>query len=97
METKVCKICGEEKPIEMFMTNKLGTSCVCKDCMNKKKSEKRAKKKDIEALQHELLNVKNMRLADFESNELLYELKRRGYVGSLEFVKRVTVNLDNYS
>lgn len=46
--TRVCKVCGEKKPIEMFGKNKScrdGINKTCKICVNKKQKERNKQKK----------------------------------------------------
>lgn len=45
METKICKKCGKELPVDKFYKNesqKDGFGCYCKDCVNAYKSSKKA-------------------------------------------------------
>ena len=86
METKICRICGEEKPITDFVKNnqyKDGYDTRCKACvcayhktlMRKAKMEGRG----------------NPALADFTPRELIEELRARGYKGTLEYTKTITL------
>ena len=95
METKICKCCGEEKPIESFTSNRFGISSTCKDCVRKKKAERKQNNNIIEELKRQVLNARNLKLSEFSANELMYELKHRGYTGNLVFVKRIDINIDN--
>ena len=79
METRVCKRCGCQKPIEKFTKTRGEYNFVCCDCANKKKSETWQKKKHNHDLTRELEKAKQMRLAEFQPRELMAELKRRGY------------------
>ena len=40
-KTKICKKCGRELPLERFAINHNYTRCVCKECFNKDRREKR--------------------------------------------------------
>ena len=45
METKICKKCGKELPVDKFYKNKSqkdGFGYYCKDCVNAYKSSKKA-------------------------------------------------------
>lgn len=45
METKICKKCGKELPVDKFYKNKSqkdGFGYYCKDCVNTYKSSKKA-------------------------------------------------------
>ena len=46
--TRVCKVCGKKKPIEMFGKNKQnkdGINKTCKSCVNKKQRKREQQKK----------------------------------------------------
>ena len=36
METRVCKYCGKEKPLEMFSYNQWGHTHCCKECVSER-------------------------------------------------------------
>lgn len=85
METKICRICGEEKPINDFSKNnqyKDGHDTRCKCCLNEYHKSLPKKHKAIAG---------NPALADFTPRELIEELRARGYKGTLEFTKTITL------
>lgn len=88
METKICRTCGEEKPITDFPLNHLykdGYDTRCKSCKN---DEARAR---YHASKGKPKGGGNSALADFTPRELIEELRARGYKGTLEFTKTITL------
>lgn len=84
METKICRICGEEKPISDFPKHhqcKDGIDTRCKCCANAYNKAKREKQK----------RGGNPKLADISPRELIEELRFRGYKGTLEYTKTITL------
>lgn len=82
METKICRICGEEKPISDFPKHhqcKDGIDTRCKCCANAYAKANRAKHK----------GGGNPKLADITPRELIEELKYRGYTGTLTIVREI--------
>ena len=79
METKVCKCCGKELPLNNFSKNAFGYTSVCKECnsMNRKIAAK--KRQQIKQQAVDAVNARALRLEDFTPRELMQELKRRGY------------------
>lgn len=70
METKVCKTCGRELPIEDFATYKGAPTSICKDC--KKKSLSEAGKKRHEKTTEpaaEKVTAKTLKLEDIMIKE----------------------------
>lgn len=88
METKICRICGVEKPITDFPKNKQykdGYDTRCQCCRNVlQKDNYHARKKTPKG-------GGNPALADFTPRELIEELRARGYKGTLEFTKTITL------
>ena len=85
METKVCKRCGKELPVENFKTSRFGTRVsVCTDCANKKRranaEEKRRKKIEDDGA-----------LGCFTPRQLMQELARRGYRGKLTYTQEIDI------
>lgn len=83
METKKCKICGEEKPIEKFVWNKLkdGTLSyrdVCIKCRNESQKEHQ-KEWRKEAKKKKKAEREVKKLIDFPTQLLIAELITRGY------------------
>ena len=102
METKVCKKCGRELPLENFYVNKSlkgGHDNTCKECKNtyakewqkKNKEKKKAQKIEEERIEFEkkykIYTYKE--LAPFTPRELMLELKARGYEGELVFIEHI--------
>lgn len=94
METKVCKKCGRELPVENFAVNrknKDGLQAECRECkaayMREYWERKKAKKKENERIEFEkkFKVYTNKDLAKFTPRELMLELKARGYFGELMF------------
>lgn len=91
--TKVCNVCGREKPIVQFAKNRWGYTNTCKDCMKAKKAGKKEEKKD-EGL---LLNIpkpenyekweestrKWTAIGSTPDEVLVEELRRRGWSGTI--------------
>lgn len=74
--TKVCKICGNEHPIDYFNKyNHGGRVSVCKNC------DKRNNRSSIPELNAKGLD--NSPLKDFSPRQLIDELHARGYRGTL--------------
>lgn len=92
-ETKICKIYGRELPVDRFMKNALGVSSVCKECANEKKRNKREETKRLQKQAADALNARNLRLSDFTPRELMEELKRRGYDGTITYTRTETIEL----
>jgi len=87
METRICKYCGNELPLENFAKNGFGYTYVCKECNSK--NRKAAKKLLAEKKKQEenAVNARNIRLSDFQPRELMEELKRRGYEFEMTYVE----------
>ena len=88
METKICRICGEEKPITDFALNHLykdGYDTRCKCCKNEEA------RKSYHARKESPRDRGNPALAGFTPRELIEELRARGYKGTLEFTKTITL------
>lgn len=89
METKVCRKCGIEKPIEEFVKNskiKSGYSSHCKECHRLYGASPKQIKDapDVEASVVE--ECKKLGLDKVPGRLLVKELRRRGYRGELELV-----------
>lgn len=87
METKVCKCCGRELPIEKFRVTAIGRRNTCDECVQKKIVESKQKKKEEHQAIEEAKNARLLRLEDFTPRELILELKRRGYTGKLTYTQ----------
>lgn len=98
METKKCKECGRELPIEQFKMARTGKRVdVCTECANRKANATRQANKEKAANEQDSIvkEARMFRLKDFEPRELMQELKRRGYDGKLTFFVERTVNLSD--
>ena len=98
METKICKDCGRELPIERFKKNRYGVPVsVCIDCDTRKRRENK-EKKSMEyamAMQERLKAQKDEEikttLSQFTPRQLMEELARRGYKGELTYVQKIDI------
>lgn len=95
-DKKSCICCGQVKTLDHFKKTRWGTRVnVCTECAtnklreNKQKrlNEQRQKVEDIRA------ETRQLCLADFTPRELMTELKRRGYEGTLTYVETHTIDL----
>ena len=93
METKVCKCCGRELPIVEFRQTKIGRVNTCNECITKHQIKAKADKKMRKMEGEESEKAKRARLADFTPRELMEELKRRGYEGTLTYTETRTIDL----
>lgn len=100
METKICKKCGRELPLDNFSKNakmKDGLQNHCRACASEYSrniwKRKKAQKKENERIEFEKKYkvYTNKELAKFTPRELILELKARGYVGTLLY-EEVIVN-----
>ena len=98
METKVCRDCGRELPIERFKRNRYGDRVsVCIDCDTRKRRENK-EKKSLEyamAMQERLKAQKDealkTTLSQFTPRQLIEELARRSYKGELTYVQKIDI------
>ena len=95
METKICKCCGRELPIDDFRVTKLGRRNTCNECVSKKAADAKKRIKSGLTFEEELERAKTLRLQDFTPRELMTELHRRGYSGKLTFTITNAVDLDS--
>lgn len=96
METKVCKVCGRELPIEQFAKTHFGVSHTCTECRAKLIAQGRENKKKLASFDKELEAARNARLADFTPRELMTELARRGYEGKLTYTRVEEIDINNF-
>ena len=93
METKICKKCGRELPLEAFgnlSTSPDGKYDRCKECVNQQQKINRDQRK---AKEQGITSEKPMgggidALKIFTPRQLLKELKSRGYVWTGMYVRR---------
>lgn len=83
METKVCKVCGQELPLSEFRKSPFTTNGIatCNKCI----SDKIKKTK----LFNRTESNSNSELAKFTPKELIGELKSRGYKGKLYVTRTI--------
>ena len=100
--TRKCRECGQELPIDQFTKNRYGVTSLCKDCF-RKKMQRKTEPQVAGILQEEQKwqSDKNVplstekpamlppRLSTYTDEELIEELRKRGYVGSLR--KEITL------
>lgn len=95
METKVCKVCGKELPISSFARTKIGLLHTCKECVRQNQIKAKLDKKLAKMKKDDVATARKLRLCDFEPNELMAELSRRGYEGKLSYTKTYTIDISN--
>lgn len=85
-----CARCGRELPTEFFRkTRWVGVrSTTCNECFNQLKQERRAEK-----MQEVIAEASTKRLEDFTPRELMVELARRGFKGTLEFTQTRVIDI----
>lgn len=96
METKVCKCCGRELPLNHFKKTRYGGYVsVCTECSTKKLRENKQKRIEEQKQKVDDVRAENRQLclADFTPRELMAELKRRGYEGKITYVETHTIDL----
>nr|DAQ19308.1 MAG TPA: restriction endonuclease [Caudoviricetes sp.] len=79
METKFCKCCGKELPLNNFSKNAFGYISVCKECNSMNRRIAAEKRQQLKQQAVDAVNARALRLEDFTPRELMQELKRRGY------------------
>lgn len=83
METKVCKVCGQELPLSEFRKSPFSTNGIatCKKCVSEKTEKTKLFKR--------ITSSTNSELAKFTPKELIEELKSRGYKGKLYVTRTI--------
>lgn len=92
METKVCKICGKQKEVTEFYLMRNGNpEPKCKECKNERARMQRRVKKDSENIAFRSVPEPKgtSDLARFKPCELIDELRKRGYKGTLSFTQKI--------
>ena len=86
METKVCKVCGQELPLSEFKKTAFAPDGIstCNKCCARKAQEKRENNK----LENRV-GGGNGELARFTPRELIDELRSRGYKGKLYVTREI--------
>lgn len=99
METRICKECGRELPIEEFRMTRNKTRCsVCNTCSESKRMATR-KKNRLERENKETAmqqDARKLRLHDFTPRELMVELAERGYKGKLTYTRVGEIDITNF-
>ena len=93
METKICPKCGKELPVSEFSKNskaKDGLQSQCKSCQSAAHKEKQERVKKLLGE-----GVKNG-LSVYTPRELMQELHKRGYRGTLEFTEVHKIDISNF-
>lgn len=80
-QTKVCTKCGRELPLDNFGkgNNKDGKRSWCKDCMRTAQKAYQVNRRTQP--------IPNPALAEFTSQDLITELRARGYEGTLSYTE----------
>ena len=105
-QTKVCKECGRELPVEMFGIHprtKDGLQPLCKDCRSRKMkaaakkpeipSEAVEKLQELEATVAKALEP-SPEIRKFTDADLFRELSRRGWTGDLVRIEKRTLKIE---
>ena len=98
-ETRVCKNCGRELPIEKFKLTRYGTRVyVCTECSTAKlRANKMAQVRNLQQeYERKESETRMLRIKDFTPREWMEELARRGYRGKLTFVETHTIDIENF-
>lgn len=91
-ETRVCKCCGQERPISEFRNQRFGRASTCKSCLADHIAAGKKRKKEQAELSQKAEDARTLRLKDFEPRELMAELKRRGYEFTMTYTKTFRIN-----
>lgn len=82
---KTCVKCNRTLPIAAFRLTRWGSIAnTCNECMNKGRARNKAAHEE---------QLRTMRLQDFSPRELMAELHRRGYEGTLTFTETHSINI----
>ena len=95
-ETKVCKCCGRELPINCFKMTRWGTRVsVCTECANQKARDnkilKHQEEERFKALEDAKKSERQKILESYTPRELMEELARRGYTGELTYTMKIDI------
>ena len=93
IKMKVCSRCGSELPLSEFPKSpqcRGGHSGVCKKCKREQQTDYRRNLAEKARLYDERGGLK-----DYTPRELMEELARRGYKGTLTYTETRTVDIQN--
>lgn len=83
MKTKVCSCCGQELPIENFRIGRNNKPVdICNNCIKEKREQKKQAERDA---------ILSQSLARFTNRDLLLELRRRNFRGTLKLMVEKTI------
>lgn len=96
IKTKKCSKCGRELPLNAFQKCKngpLGVQPRCKECRKKEYAEKKfTEANSMPKIKNTApVNDSDNPLAKFTPRELMTELKRRGYAGTLTYTMEINI------
>lgn len=97
--TQICKKCGKELELNMFKLTRWGEwSKVCNNCVTEARLQTIARRKEAQkdAQEKQMDESRKLRLADFSPRELMQELARRGYEGTLRFTEIHEINIKDF-
>lgn len=92
-EKRVCKQCGKELPLTSFFRNKYGYTQVCKECARANRASKKQSKTELAQLKRQLEIARQLRISQFSPRELMAELHRQGYEGTLRYTGVHTIDI----
>lgn len=98
METKECRCCGRELPLNHFKKTRYGGYVsVCTECSTKKLRENKQKRIEEQKQKVEDVRAENRQLClkDFTPRELIERLRDLGYTGKLNYVETHVIDLEN--
>jgi len=81
-------------PLSEFPNRKNQKTHICKECDSHNKKAGHARKADIITLQNQLQQARSLRLSEFTPREMMEELKRRGYEGTLTYTETHIIDLN---
>lgn len=94
--SKECKCCHQVKTIDNFKRTRWGGRVdVCTDCATQKRHDNRVKKQQEKEMEIErvksVVEKRQQILEDFTPRELMKELARRGYKGTLSYTNTIDI------
>lgn len=89
---KKCAKCGQVLPEDNFNKSKAakdGLQCYCKACQRKAVLDRNHKVKEMRHELEMIANLKSEGLASYTPRQLMEELCRRGYKGTLTYEQKI--------